>query len=75
MKAIAITQPGGPEVLQLVERADPVAGVGECLIRVQAYGINRPDVLQRRPEPAIFQAWKSPARSSRAMPRRWPPPA
>jgi len=55
MKAIAITQPGGPEVLQLVERADPVAGAGECLIRVQAYGINRPDVLQRKgayPPPA-----------------------
>jgi len=55
MKAIAITQPGGPEVLQLIERADPIAGVGECLIRVQAYGINRPDVLQRKgayPPPA-----------------------
>lgn len=55
MKAIAITQPGGPEVLQLIERADPVAGAGECLIRVQAYGINRPDVLQRKgayPPPA-----------------------
>ena len=55
MKAIAITQPGGPGVLQLIERADPVAGVGECLIRVQAYGINRPDVLQRKgayPPPA-----------------------
>ena len=55
MKAIAITQPGGPEVLQLIERADPVAGVGECLIRVQAYGINRPDLLQRKgayPPPA-----------------------
>ncbi|MFX1681943.1 NAD(P)H-quinone oxidoreductase [Mitsuaria sp. CC2] len=55
MKAIAITQPGGPEVLQLIERADPVAGVGECLIRVSAYGINRPDVLQRKgayPAPA-----------------------
>ncbi|WAC71072.1 NAD(P)H-quinone oxidoreductase [Roseateles sp. SL47] len=48
MKAIAITQPGGPEVLQLVERPDPVAGVGGCLIRVAAYGINRPDVLQRK---------------------------
>lgn len=48
MKAIAISQPGGPEVLQLVERPDPVAGVGECLIAVEAYGINRPDVLQRK---------------------------
>ena len=55
MKAIAITRPGGPEVLQVVERADPVAGVGECLIAVEAYGINRPDVLQRKgayPPPA-----------------------
>ncbi|ALV07473.1 NAD(P)H-quinone oxidoreductase [Roseateles depolymerans] len=48
MKAIAISQPGGPEVLQLVERPDPVPGVSECLIRVAAYGINRPDVLQRK---------------------------
>jgi len=48
VKAIAITQPGAPEVLQLVSRPDPVAGAGECLIGVQAYGINRPDVLQRK---------------------------
>ncbi len=55
MKAIAITRPGGPEVLQLIERPDPVAGLGECLIAVEAYGINRPDVLQRKgayPPPA-----------------------
>lgn len=55
MKAIAISRPGGPEMLQLIERADPVAGVGECLIAVEAYGINRPDVLQRKgayPPPA-----------------------
>jgi len=48
MKAIAITRPGGPEVLQVETRPDPVAGVGECLIAVEAYGINRPDVLQRK---------------------------
>ncbi len=48
MKAIAITRPGGPEVLELVSRPDPVAGPGECLIRVAASGINRPDVLQRK---------------------------
>lgn len=55
MKAIAITQPGAPDVLQLIERPDPQAGVGECLIAVEAYGINRPDVLQRKgayPPPA-----------------------
>lgn len=48
MKAIAITRPGAPEVLQTVERERPVAGAGECLIRVLAAGINRPDVLQRK---------------------------
>ncbi|KQP45584.1 NAD(P)H-quinone oxidoreductase [Pseudorhodoferax sp. Leaf274] len=47
MKAIEITTPGAPEVLQLAERPDPVAGAGEVLLRVRASGVNRPDVLQR----------------------------
>jgi NADPH2:quinone reductase len=47
MRAIEITQPGGPEVLQLCERPTPEPGRGEVLIRVHAAGINRPDVLQR----------------------------
>ena len=47
MRAIEIAAPGGPEVLRLAERPDPVAGVGEALIRVAASGVNRPDVLQR----------------------------
>ncbi len=48
MKAIEITSYGAPEVLRTVERPDPVAGVGELLIRVAASGVNRPDVLQRK---------------------------
>lgn len=48
MKAIEIQRPGAPEVLQLTERPDPVAGAGELLIRVAAAGVNRPDVLQRK---------------------------
>jgi NADPH2:quinone reductase len=47
MKAVEITRPGGPEVLQLVERPDPVPGPGEVLIQVAASGVNRPDLLQR----------------------------
>lgn len=47
MKAVEITQPGPPEVLQLVERPDPVPAPGEVLIEVDAAGVNRPDVLQR----------------------------
>jgi NADPH2:quinone reductase len=48
MICIEIRSPGGPEVLQPIERDDPVAGQGEVLIRVEAAGVNRPDVLQRR---------------------------
>jgi len=48
MQAIEITAFGAPEVLRLCERAQPVAGVGEVLIRVSASGVNRPDVLQRK---------------------------
>ena len=47
MKAIEITTPGGPEVLQLTERHDPVPGAGEVLIKVAAAGVNRPDLMQR----------------------------
>jgi NADPH2:quinone reductase len=48
MRAIEISQPGGPEVLRLGERPAPVNGAGEALVRVHAAGINRPDVLQRK---------------------------
>ena len=48
MKAIEITKDGGPEVLCLAQRPDPVPASGELLIRVSASGVNRPDVLQRK---------------------------
>ena len=48
MRAIEIAGFGGPEVLRAVERARPVAGAGEALVRVGASGVNRPDVLQRK---------------------------
>jgi len=48
MICIEIAEPGGPDVLRAVERADPVPGRGEVLIRVVAAGVNRPDVMQRR---------------------------
>jgi NADPH2:quinone reductase len=47
MRAIEITQPGKPDVLQLCERPVPQLKPGEVLIKVHAAGINRPDVLQR----------------------------
>ena len=47
MIAIEIAQPGGPDVLRAVERAMPEPGAGEVLIRVEAAGVNRPDIMQR----------------------------
>ncbi|MFK3736690.1 NAD(P)H-quinone oxidoreductase [Massilia sp. TN1-12] len=47
MRAIEITQYGGPEVLQPCERPLPQLKDGEILIKVHAAGINRPDVFQR----------------------------
>ncbi|MDQ3058374.1 MAG: NAD(P)H-quinone oxidoreductase [Pseudomonadota bacterium] len=47
MRVIEITSFGAPDVLRAAERAAPVAGSGEVLIRVAASGVNRPDVLQR----------------------------
>ncbi len=47
MRAIAISQPGGPDVLVPVETDVPEPGDREVLIRVAAAGVNRPDVLQR----------------------------
>ena len=48
MTAIDPAGPGGPEVLQPVQRPVPRPGPGEALVRVHAAGVNRPDLLQRR---------------------------
>ena len=45
MRAILCTEWGGPELLQLAEVADPVAGPGEVVIGIRAAGVNFPDVL------------------------------
>jgi putative PIG3 family NAD(P)H quinone oxidoreductase len=47
MRAIEIAAFGPPDGLRVVERPDPVPGPGEVLIRVEAAGVNRPDILQR----------------------------
>ena len=48
MKAIIIPEYGGPDVLELVERDDPIAGTGEVVVRVRCAGVNRADLIQRR---------------------------
>ncbi|MGF7083062.1 NAD(P)H-quinone oxidoreductase [Mucilaginibacter sp. UYCu711] len=55
MKAVVITHPGAPEVLQLAERPIPQFTADEVLVKVAAAGVNRPDVAQRKghyPPPA-----------------------
>ncbi len=59
MRAVVITQPGGPEVLEVQEVADPRFGPEEVLVAVHASALNRLDLLQRRgsyPVPAGVRA-------------------
>ncbi len=48
MRYIETPEPGGPEVLRLATRPVPLPGADEVLIRVEAAGINRPDISQRK---------------------------
>ena len=55
MRAIVITEPGGPEVLEIQERPTPEPGPSQIRVRVRASALNRADLLQRRgayPAPA-----------------------
>jgi putative PIG3 family NAD(P)H quinone oxidoreductase len=48
MTAVAITTPGSPDVLRAVPWPMPEPAAGEVLVRVEAAGVNRPDLLQRQ---------------------------
>ena len=48
MMAIAISEPGDPEVLKPVTLSVPTPAQGEILIEVAVAGVNRPDVIQRQ---------------------------
>jgi putative PIG3 family NAD(P)H quinone oxidoreductase len=48
MRAVTVTEPGGPEVLTWAEVPDPVCGPGEVIVDVAATAVNRADLLQRQ---------------------------
>ena len=48
MRAVVMREPGGPDVLEIAERAVPDVRPNEVLIRVTAAGVNGPDLVQRR---------------------------
>ncbi|WP_349261202.1 NAD(P)H-quinone oxidoreductase [Povalibacter sp.] len=48
MRVVDVSQPGGPEALQIAEWPVPEPGDDDVLIKVVAAGVNRADVLQRR---------------------------
>jgi NADPH2:quinone reductase len=48
MRAVEIAAPGGPEALRLTTRPAPRPSGGEILVRIEAAGVNRPDVFQRQ---------------------------
>lgn len=48
MRYVEFESPGGPEVMRIVEGPVPGVRAGELLVRVEAAGVNRPDVAQRQ---------------------------
>ncbi len=48
MRAVVAPRPGGPEALEIQLRSRPVPSEEEILVRVEAAGVNRPDVHQRQ---------------------------
>ncbi len=63
MKAIVITRPGGPEVLQYMDVPDPVCGPDDLLVGIKTTALNRADLLQRAgayPQPGAKPAHEIP---------------
>ena len=48
MSYVGLSEHGGPDNLAVTEGRTPEPRAGEILVRVEAAGINRPDVLQRK---------------------------
>jgi NADPH:quinone reductase-like Zn-dependent oxidoreductase len=53
VRAVRIHEDGGPDVLELEEAPDPVAGPGEVLVRLRASALNHLDVWIRKGLPSV----------------------
>ncbi|MBH0024963.1 zinc-binding dehydrogenase [Salinibacterium sp. SWN248] len=63
MRAVQLTQHGGPEVLRVTEVATPSPGVGEVLVKVSAAALNNTDLWTREGEyglPGPRAGWRGP---------------
>jgi putative PIG3 family NAD(P)H quinone oxidoreductase len=47
MRAVVVSEPGGPDVLQIAEVPEPVPAPGEVLVDIVGAGVNRADLMQR----------------------------
>lgn len=48
MKAVVVSSPGGPEVLEVVERQKPILKAGWTLVKIQGFGINHSEIFTRQ---------------------------
>ncbi|MDH3261293.1 MAG: zinc-binding dehydrogenase [Acidimicrobiia bacterium] len=56
MRAIVASRPGGPEVLEIIETAEPDVRPGEVKIRVRAFGLNKAESYYRSGNYGIFRS-------------------
>src|SRR6266446_4727984 len=59
MRAIVITRPGGPEVLEEMDRPQPEPRLGQIRVRVHASALNRADLHQREGRYPAPPGWPS----------------
>ena len=70
MRYVDISDHGGPDAMVIRQGPIPDPKQGELLVRVQAAGVNRPDIMQRQglypPPPGASPVWVS------RWPVKWP---
>ena len=72
MRAVVVSEPGGPDVLRWSDVPDPTAEPGEVVVDVAASAVNRADLLQRQghypPPPGASEHGSKPGVSMKTKP-------